>query len=369
MVSTKGQPKAAYHATRLNFTTFLIKEYDDIYSEHPHIYAKIVSSANTVLLIDTGCGGASNDSDIVVRSLRQFVETINVDSNGGKPLNPGGLMKYVVALSHCHYDHILGVEDFNDSLIIASSHSPEFLSPSKLPESSLCKYINVETPSYNATLVPHLHPVTSTGEKQIPLGVSVLHTPGHTPDELALYDEQEMMLYVGDSLYEYEPIIFPTAGSIVTWFDSMDYLIDFVQQKNNTNDKSGEKKAAMSNQVLINSGHRTVVRPAIDVLLTAKAFMQDVIDGKEPVKSRVIVRGEISVTYEQVGYRFSLRCPERLVREARDCQDKYTVSTWCPVMVTALLYFLASAFARIIALTTTFLSVSVRVSRGSLEQP
>ncbi|KAF8515693.1 Metallo-hydrolase/oxidoreductase [Hysterangium stoloniferum] len=342
MISTKVQPKAAFYATRLNSTTFLVKEYDDIYSEHPHIYAKIAPSANTVLLVDTGCGGASNDSEIEVKSLRRFMETINVDSNDGKPLNPGGLMRYVVVLSHCHFDHIhvfrttvelLGRYS-NDSPILASSYSPAFLSPSKLPESSLCKYLDIETPSYTATLVPHLHPITSPGERQIPLHVSVLHTPGHTPDELALYDEQEMMLYVGDSLYEYEPIIFPAAGSIVTWFDSMDYLVDFVRQKN---DKSAEKEALLSGQVLINSGHRTAVRPAIDVLLAAKAFVQDVIDGKEPVKSRTVVRGEVSVAYEQVGSRFSLRCPERLVLEARDSQ--------------------------------AFLSVSARGSRGSLELP
>lgn len=99
-------PKAAFHASRLTNSTFLIKEYNDIYSEHPHIYAKIVPAANTILLIDTGCGGASPDSEIVITSLREFIENVKIDDNNGVPLNEGGRMGYVIALTHCHYDHI-----------------------------------------------------------------------------------------------------------------------------------------------------------------------------------------------------------------------------------------------------------------------
>lgn len=98
--------KAAFQATRLTSSTFLIKEYNDIYSEQPHIYAKLVSSANTILIIDTGCGGASNDPDITIKSLREFIETVKVEDNNGLPLNEGGGMNYIVALTHCHYDHI-----------------------------------------------------------------------------------------------------------------------------------------------------------------------------------------------------------------------------------------------------------------------
>lgn len=59
-----------------------------------------------MLIIDTGTGGKSNDPDIEVTSLRQFLETVGVEDNGNKPLNEGGKMKYVVVTTHCHYDHI-----------------------------------------------------------------------------------------------------------------------------------------------------------------------------------------------------------------------------------------------------------------------
>ena len=98
--------RTAFSARRLTSSTFLIIEVDDIYDEHPFIYAKLVPAARTILLLDTGCGGRSNDPDVGVTSLREFIETVPIDDNDGKPLNHGGALRYVVVLSHCHYDHI-----------------------------------------------------------------------------------------------------------------------------------------------------------------------------------------------------------------------------------------------------------------------
>lgn len=154
------------------------------------------------------------------------------------------------------------------------------------------------------------------------LGVTIFHTPGHTPDEIALFDEAEMMLYVGDSLYEYEHIIFPNQGSITTWFSSMEFLVSFVKAKN-AQVTSSTTGAAGPREMLINSGHVTTLRPALDVLLSAITFMQDVVDGREKAKKREWRQGEATVTYEQEGNRFSLRCPERLVLEARQVKETY----------------------------------------------
>ncbi|CCM04308.1 uncharacterized protein FIBRA_06479 [Fibroporia radiculosa] len=300
----KAKRRCAFKAYRLTLSTFLVIEVNDIYSEHPYIYVKRVPEANTILVTDTGCGGASNDRKVDITSLREFIETVGVEDNGGRPLNEGGSMRYVVVLTHCHYDHIR-VEDFaRDSPILQSSYSPSFVSHANLPEHSLCADLGIRTPLFKPTLVPHLDPIHSaTGA---PLGVRLLHTPGHTPDEIALWDEQEQMLYVGDTLYEWEPIIFPGAGNIRTWLASVDALIAFVMQS-----KSPQT-------ALINSGHRTAVRPALEVLQTAKSFMMDVLLGKEGPRNRTRRRGEVYVEYAQDGGRYSLRCPERLVKEARD---------------------------------------------------
>lgn len=199
----------------------------------------------------------------------------------------------------------MGVEQFaKDSPILASSHSPTFLSPANLPTHSLCETLNIRTPSYTPTLVSHLHFLPHLGSN-----LNVLHTPGHTPDELALWDEQDRMLYVGDTLYEREPIIFPKEGSIVIWLKTIDYLISFVRQS---------QTSSSYPDIRISCGHATALAPALELLEATKGFMMDVICGNEIVLDRWEERGEKTVMYQQDGGRLTLVCPERLVLEVRD---------------------------------------------------
>lgn len=160
--------------------------------------------------------------------------------------------------------------------------------------------------------MPHLasiHSIEPSESKTPPvaLGVRVLHTPGHTPDQLALWGAAEGMLYVGDSLYEDAQIIFPKEGSIIDWLASMKELLSLVETHNGLDSSS---------KALLNAGHCTAVTPALEILEAALSFMEDVMGGTEPVRQRSEVRGEPTVHYAQESGRFSLRCPERLVLEA-----------------------------------------------------
>lgn len=98
--------KAAFKASRLTPTTFILTEHSDIYDERPLIYVKTIPEQGVILIIDTGCGGATDDDEIDVRSLREYIETVKVPDNANLPLNGGGTMRYAVLLTHCHYDHI-----------------------------------------------------------------------------------------------------------------------------------------------------------------------------------------------------------------------------------------------------------------------
>ena len=318
--------KTAFKASRLTPTSFAIVEHSDIYGEQPVIYAKVVPDSNAIVVVDTGCGGATDNEEITVKSLREFLETVRIADNDDRPINPGGSRQYIVVLTHCHYDHIrtfsphpvhyipahrriVAAEQFAiDSPILASGHSPGFLSPEKLPKHSLCEDLDIPTPRYTPILVSHQHEI---GRKllgradpagQDGFGLIVLHTPGHTPDELALWDETERSLYVGDTLYEWAPIIFPNEGSIVDWLRTVDSLLELV---------------GTAEDAKICCGHVTYGRPAREVLEASKQFMLDVISGKESVRKRFEKRGETTVQYVQDGHRYSLICPERLVLEAR----------------------------------------------------
>ncbi|KAI6116881.1 Metallo-hydrolase/oxidoreductase [Pisolithus thermaeus] len=278
----------AFKARQIMPSTFLIIEWDDIYNEHPFIYAKIVSAVQTMLILDTGCGGASNNPRIGVRSLRKFIETVPIEENERAPLNPGGRLAYVVIQSHCHYDHIRsGNGSFaSDSVILGSGHDPTFTSPENLAAHSLCAILGIRTPSYKFNLVPHLHNIVSVNK--VSLGVTVLHTPGH-------------MLA---TLYEDDPIVFPEEGNLPDWFATVDNLLAFVC------------KQPDPDNVRINFGHATVMKPAIEVLRATKEFMKDVVSGTEPPRRRFQRRGQWEVEYKQRSGRFSLICPERLVSDA-----------------------------------------------------
>lgn len=85
-IPAAGAHLPAFTAQRLTPSTFLIKEWDDIWVEHPFIYAKIVHSARTILLLDTGCGGGTYNPNIGLKDLRAFIETVPVNDNAGSCL-------------------------------------------------------------------------------------------------------------------------------------------------------------------------------------------------------------------------------------------------------------------------------------------
>ncbi|KAF9053441.1 hypothetical protein BJ165DRAFT_1413520 [Panaeolus papilionaceus] len=267
---------SAFRAQRLTPTTFLVKEYNDIYNEKPHIYVKVVQEESSMK--DHG-----RQSSNTLRRLREFIETIP-------------RMDYIVILTHCHYDHILHVSDWDyhwsstSSPIVVSGYDPTFLSPSALPEHTLCNTLHIPVPIYTPSLVSNFHDIFSgrTGAPRL----TVLHTP-------------EGMLYVGGTLYEDEPIIFSKEGSIVTC------LVGYTRERNTERERDGRHES------LINAGHCTARKPALEVLTSTVLFMRDVISRKERLRGRREVGGIQVVECKQKSGRYSLRCPERLVDDAR----------------------------------------------------
>jgi len=281
---------------------------DDPYAEYPFIYVKLFD--NFIVLVDTGCGQVAKDPNVQLKRLRTFLEVYPVKDNGGKPLNETRSRKYVVVCSHCHYDHICGVEQFLDSTLVASSYSKEFITVD-LPSHSLCRYLDIPTPSYTISHWADDASYLPSPDKD-PTPIQVMHTPGHTPDSLALYDPEEYTLYVGDTLYEWAPIIFPWEGDIIQWLASMHRLIEFVKTEQN----------AVAKTLLICCGHVTAAGPALEILEECIGFMQDILRGNVKVAKRMEVRGYPVIVYEQPGAaRFVVLSPVRLIKEARRKMD------------------------------------------------
>ena len=310
-----------FDCTRVNRTTFLIHEKDK-YTEHPFIYAKVYDDLPVIVLSDTGCGGGVSEN-LCFTNLKVFLETCPVDSNGGRPLNPQDssgkpTRKYIIICTHCHYDHILGLEHFQDAApeIVASWEGKSFIEQN-LPEHSLCKFLDIDTPRYKVThWARDLGTISFDGK---PLNIQIIHTPGHTPDELAWYDQQERHLFVGDSFYErlardgsYEQaILFPKEGNIIEYQKSLDKLLSFVEAEN-TGDNAHKA------QLRVGCGHVTSSVDAKEILLAVRKLFSDILEGLVPIIQKEQKRGEEYVTWRQVGEpRFSVTAPRRIVDDAQ----------------------------------------------------
>lgn len=276
--------KFPFTIRQLNPSTHLIRE-TDTYSEFPHIYAKTVflTKGSTrpalIVLSDTGCGtnlnlnSRSSLSTIIrqeanVSRLGQRVShhDYNLATFLRATINPNGEMPYLVITTHCHYDHILGLNYLpattsGMTTVLSSSHKKSFIVPrSNLAEHSLCDAIGVTTPTYDVGIwARDLHQVVyaypnplSSGHLQIDTGLTILHTPGHTPDSLSWYDGNERYIVVGDSLYERQspdsqraseppmPTIFDIESDLLDWWDSLKKTIGFVRDRNEEVERKSE---------------------------------------------------------------------------------------------------------------------------------
>lgn len=117
------------------------------------------------------------------------------------------------------------------------------------------------------------------------LGLRVIHTPGHTPDSIAIYDEAERWLYVGDTCYQRAatmpwgekqvvPIVLPLQGNWRDFITSLHALHDFV-----THTEASLNDASAAMQIRLAAGHTTSARPAADFLQTVIAFCQRIVAG------------------------------------------------------------------------------------------
>jgi hypothetical protein len=156
------------------------------------------------------------------------------------------------------------------------------------------------------------------------LPITTLHTPGHTPDSLTWYDEDERVLYIGDSFYEQEspdsrnapwgrekpaPILFPNEGDLMDWWRRVNMLVAFVEEKNG---EEGEKK------VMLSAGHVTVGVDALACLLDVKEFMRRVLANEVPFEEQPQKRGERFGFWSEEGGRFSLGAPLSVVQGEED---------------------------------------------------
>ena len=170
-------------------------------------------------------------------------------------------------------------------------------------------------------------------------GLVVYQTPGHTPDEVAVWDPQERYLFVGDTLYEWAPIIFPLEGSLFRFSESLGRLKTLVSGWNAEKEgehacchgsaKSGEEwrliiapessnsESIVKPRVKIACGHATKDSDAEELLRDVDYFLYRVTQNLVPPVDRGSARGESLQAYEREDGKLSFLGPKRLFDEFR----------------------------------------------------
>jgi glyoxylase-like metal-dependent hydrolase (beta-lactamase superfamily II) len=160
------------------------------------------------------------------------------------------------------------------------------------------------------------------------LGITILQTPGHTPDQLAWYDHSEMHLYVGDSFYERGvegmDIIWPAQGNLIEWYFSMQKLKAFVRSENlRAVEEEGDEVdgwVTVARRLRVGCGHQTADVEGEDVMDALESMWWQVLRREIPVSDTMVIAGEtVDRWMEPDGKgKFSFRAPRRLMNDARD---------------------------------------------------
>ena len=312
-----------YHCSKLNDSTRLIIHHDE-YSEFPFVYVKLYTDLSLAVVIDTGCGAHNGHDGTPVLELRDF---IHHEILSGEPAS----FDLLVVCTHCHFDHIGGIESFSrtGASIVASGHDRDFLKPERRSANSLCGAFGMRTPKYEiSNYVQDGEEIEHQGHS---LGLQVIHTPGHTPDSMAIYDEAERWLFVGDTCYQRSatmpwgeeqnvPIILPLQGNWKEFIASLHVLHEFVLQT-----EPLLSDVRVDTQICLAAGHTTSQGSAESFLRRFIAFCEGVVSGAVPEFVRlpgdVVAPGgslgdEMFVMWQGEGNtEFSLMAPERFIND------------------------------------------------------
>ncbi|KAJ5273894.1 hypothetical protein N7478_009019 [Penicillium angulare] len=322
-----------FHVRRLNKSIYLFREHDN-YGQFPNIYAKICSTSDAngtsssptsvIVLSDAGCATSIKNPEYDISKDPSTPKYWNIYTVLKHTINPHGQLPYLVITTHCHFDHILGLgllpptdsdpqnlhidqRKGPQTTVLSSAHNANHINPwNRICCHSLAKKFNAKCPYYSIGMwatdyqdVIYLAPTTTPGSSiKIPTGITIIHTPGHTPDSLTWYDRDSHLICVGDSFYESSskdtkeceleksiraPIIFEERSHLKTWWENLNKVLKFVKTENDrlASQHTGPTTAPC---VAIAASHVTTTFPdAVGFLISIREFMARILRGEVPM--------------------------------------------------------------------------------------
>lgn len=174
-----------FDVEKIDNSTFAISEYN--HWEKFHSYLLI--GEKSALLIDTGLG---------IGKIKEIVDSLT-----GLPI--------LVVATHIHWDHIGGHREFSTHFV--HELEEEWIKngiplPLKVVKSNVSKNVECFPPKFNienyTIFTSDKSNIISDGYK-FDIGgreIEVIHTPGHSPGHICLYEKKRKYLFSGDLIYK-----------------------------------------------------------------------------------------------------------------------------------------------------------------------
>jgi glyoxylase-like metal-dependent hydrolase (beta-lactamase superfamily II) len=154
----------------------------------------LIRSGGGLTLVDTGMKGEADEIAIQIQG-KGFV--LNEVRN--------------IVLTHAHGDHAGNAADLAErmgaSVLAHEAEAPFIEQTSELPEPAMMKIVNrLGGSAFDYTPVKLMRRLKDEDRVRFLNGWRILHTPGHTPGSICLYEQDRHILICGDTLFNKNPV-------------------------------------------------------------------------------------------------------------------------------------------------------------------
>ena len=145
----------------------------------------------------TNVNGVSYDSNAyLIDAARKTLVDAGMDGQRVLKKLPGGLD--LIVLTHCHFDHIGAVPE-----IVKATGAKVAIHEKDMPlisnaRATAALVFNAKQPAIKIDIVLKDGDDIDLGDASL----RVIHTPGHTPGSICLYDPDSKVLFTGDTVFE-----------------------------------------------------------------------------------------------------------------------------------------------------------------------
>jgi len=141
--------------------------------------------------------GISYDSNAYLIDAKRKT-LVDAGMNGARVLDhiAGGLE--LIILTHCHYDHIGAVPEIVEATGAKVAMHEKDLPLLRSEKNSASAMFDAPHPEFTVDIILKDDEIIDLGDASL----KVLHTPGHTPGSICLYNGETRELFTGDTVFE-----------------------------------------------------------------------------------------------------------------------------------------------------------------------